>query len=162
MVHSQLEQTVIISRITSTPHPHSENCSFCMFSLFHFSSIFQGGSVDPICPYVRTPMPQVAAAGAESAVYTDRRCRCSGRRRRRREARLESGRTPIRCLASCGRPRRRAAGGTAPPRWLRRRHGMRSPSSSSCDAVCRRPSGRASWSRRSSSCTTSRCNINNT
>ena len=26
-----------------------------MFSLFNFSSIFQGGSADPICPYVRTP-----------------------------------------------------------------------------------------------------------
>jgi len=29
-----------------------------MFSLFNFSSIFsRGGSADPICPYVRTPMP---------------------------------------------------------------------------------------------------------
>ena len=27
-----------------------------MFSLFNFSSIFLGGSADPICPYVRTPM----------------------------------------------------------------------------------------------------------
>ena len=27
-----------------------------MFSLFNFSSIFPVGSVDPICPYVRTPM----------------------------------------------------------------------------------------------------------
>ena len=27
-----------------------------MFSLFNFSSIFPGGSADPICPYVRTPM----------------------------------------------------------------------------------------------------------
>jgi len=26
------------------PHPHSENYSFCMFSLFNFSSIFQGAS----------------------------------------------------------------------------------------------------------------------
>ena len=142
--------------------PIQKTALFACFRFFIFHPFFQGGSVDPICLYVRTPMPQVAAAGAESAVYTDRRCRCSGRRRRRRAARPESGRTPIRCLASCGRPRRRAAGGTAPPRWLRRRHGMRSPSSSSCDAVCRRPSGRASWSRRSSSCTTSRCNINNT
>ena len=34
-----------------------ENCYFCMFSLFNFSSIFPGGgSADPICPYVRTPM----------------------------------------------------------------------------------------------------------
>ena len=39
------------------PHPHSENCSFCTFLLFtHFSSIFPGGSADPICLYVRTPM----------------------------------------------------------------------------------------------------------
>ena len=29
-----------------------------MFSLFNFSFIFQGGSADPICPYVRTPMQQ--------------------------------------------------------------------------------------------------------
>ena len=29
---------------------------FCMFSLFNISSIFPGGSADPICPYVRTPM----------------------------------------------------------------------------------------------------------
>ena len=27
-----------------------------MFSLFNFSSIFLGGSADPICPYVRMPM----------------------------------------------------------------------------------------------------------
>ena len=27
-----------------------------MFSLFHFSSVFQRGSADRICPYVRTPM----------------------------------------------------------------------------------------------------------
>ena len=27
-----------------------------MFSLFNFSSIFPGGSADPICTYVRTPM----------------------------------------------------------------------------------------------------------
>ena len=27
-----------------------------MFSLFNVSSIFPGGSADPICPYVRTPM----------------------------------------------------------------------------------------------------------
>ena len=39
------------------PPPRSENCFFCMFSLFNFSSIFQGGSADPICPCVRTPMP---------------------------------------------------------------------------------------------------------
>jgi len=27
-----------------------------MVSLFNFSSIFPGGSADPICPYVRTPV----------------------------------------------------------------------------------------------------------
>jgi len=27
-----------------------------MFSLFNFSSVFKGGSADPICPYVRTSM----------------------------------------------------------------------------------------------------------
>jgi len=29
---------------------------FCMFTLCNFSSIFPGGSADPICPYVRTPV----------------------------------------------------------------------------------------------------------
>jgi len=38
----QLDQPVI-TRITS-PHPHKENCSFCMFSLFNFSSFLQGAS----------------------------------------------------------------------------------------------------------------------
>ena len=33
-----------------------------MLSLFNFSSIFPGGSGDPICPYVRTPMAAAAAA----------------------------------------------------------------------------------------------------
>ena len=41
----------------STP-PHPENCSFCMFSLFNFCSIFPEGSADLICPYVRTPMEE--------------------------------------------------------------------------------------------------------
>jgi len=33
-----------------------------MFSLSNFSSIFPGGSADPICPYVRTPMCSAFAA----------------------------------------------------------------------------------------------------
>jgi len=38
-----------------------------MFLLFNFSSIFPGGSADPICPYVRTPM--VAAANLPARRY---------------------------------------------------------------------------------------------
>ena len=34
-----------------------------MFSLFNFSSIFPGGSADPICPYVRTPMDVLCTSG---------------------------------------------------------------------------------------------------
>ena len=61
MVHSELFQNKYVvsnqsSLVLLHPHPHSENCSFCMFSLFNFSSIFPGGSADPFCPYVRMPM----------------------------------------------------------------------------------------------------------
>jgi len=42
-------------------NPHSENCSFCMFSLFIFFIHLSRGSADPICPYVRTPMSVYAA-----------------------------------------------------------------------------------------------------
>ena len=45
-----------------------ENCSFCMFSLYNFSSIFPWGSADPICPYVRTPMPLLPVTG-KTAVH---------------------------------------------------------------------------------------------
>ena len=55
----------------SPPHLHSEKCSFCMFSLFNFSSIFPGGSAGPICPYVRTPMTDRHADEA-TADATDR------------------------------------------------------------------------------------------
>ena len=43
------------SAVKFPPHPHPfRKLLFCMFSLFNFSSIFPGGSADPICPYVRT------------------------------------------------------------------------------------------------------------
>ena len=46
----------------STPAPpHSENCSFCMFSLSIFHPFFHGGSADSICHYVRTPVDRTAA-----------------------------------------------------------------------------------------------------
>jgi len=51
--HHQLDQPVI-TRITSPP-PLFRKLLFCMFSLFNFSSLFPGGTADPICPYVRTP-----------------------------------------------------------------------------------------------------------
>jgi len=64
MVHSQLDQTVI-TRITSPhPTPIQKTALFCIFSLFH--QFFQGGSSDPICPYMRMPM-------IISAVVTHRR-----------------------------------------------------------------------------------------
>ena len=45
-----------------------ENCSFCLFSLFNFSSIFQQGDglAGTICPYVRTP--KVVHAVHKSAI----------------------------------------------------------------------------------------------
>jgi len=46
------------------PTFHSENCcSFACFRFLIFHNFFQGGSGDPICPYVRTPMDGVAAVG---------------------------------------------------------------------------------------------------
>jgi len=53
----QLDQPVI-TRITS-PHPLSENCSFAYFRFLIFHP-FLGGSADPVCLYVRTPMGQGA------------------------------------------------------------------------------------------------------
>ena len=38
-----------------TPRLHSENLSFCMFSLFNFSSIFQGGQLTPFAPMCGRP-----------------------------------------------------------------------------------------------------------
>ena len=37
-----------------------------MLSLFNFSSIFQGWSADPICPYVRTPV--INAVGGDDDI----------------------------------------------------------------------------------------------
>ena len=51
--HHQLDQP-FITRITS-PHPYSENCSFCMFTLFNFSSIFPGGQLTPFAPMCGRP-----------------------------------------------------------------------------------------------------------
>jgi len=55
-----------------------------MFSLFNFSSIFPGGSADPICPYVRTPMAQwrnLVGVNAMSCVgTTSRPTRCANTR----------------------------------------------------------------------------------
>jgi len=42
-----------------------------MYSLFNFSSIFQGGgSADPICPYVRTPMVATSAKQMSAQTIT--------------------------------------------------------------------------------------------
>jgi len=60
MVHSEvylkyyLNKYVVSIAPFSTPAftltPHSENCSFCMFSLFGFSLIFPGGQLTPFAP----------------------------------------------------------------------------------------------------------------
>ena len=57
MMHSEVYLKKICgqhSAVHPTPTTHSENCSFSMFSLFNFSSIFPGGQLTP--PYVRTPV----------------------------------------------------------------------------------------------------------
>ena len=66
---------------------------FCMFSLFNFSSFFQGGgAADPICPYVRTPMVgcfNEAPCVCVCAAKLRRRVTCYWRGRERRS--LASG-----------------------------------------------------------------------
>ena len=64
MVHSEVYLNKYVVSIAPFSTSACPDCSqnlqktalFCMFSLFNFSSIFRGGSADPICPYVRTPM----------------------------------------------------------------------------------------------------------
>ena len=64
MAHSEVYPNKYVVSIAPFSTPACPDCSqniqkaalFCMFSLFNFSSIFPGGSADPICPYVRTPM----------------------------------------------------------------------------------------------------------
>jgi len=65
MVHSEVYLNKYVVSIAPFSTSACPDCSqnlqktalFCMFSLFNFSSIFPGGgSADPICPYVRTPM----------------------------------------------------------------------------------------------------------
>jgi len=59
-----------------------------MFSLFSFLSIFPGGSADPICPYVRTPMLVVTYTTAPhcdqhpsiESSQPRKQCRCTERR----------------------------------------------------------------------------------
>ena len=56
MVRSEVYLNKYVVSIAPFTHPNSENFPFCMFSRFSFSSIYPGGSADPICPYVQTPM----------------------------------------------------------------------------------------------------------
>ena len=64
MVHSEVYLHKYVVSIAPFSTPACPDCSqnipktavFCVFSLFNISSIFQGGSADPICRYVRTPM----------------------------------------------------------------------------------------------------------
>ena len=58
MVHSEVYLNKHVVSIAPFSTPACPDCSLCcMFLLFNFSSIFPGGSADPICPYVWTPMP---------------------------------------------------------------------------------------------------------
>ena len=57
MVHSEVYlDKYVVSIAPFSPPPIRKTALFCMFSLFNFSSIFPW-SADPICLYVRTPMP---------------------------------------------------------------------------------------------------------
>ena len=64
MVHSEvyLNKYVVSIAPFSTPQ-FRKLLLFCMFSLCNFSSIFPGGSADPIYPYVRMPMGLGLAQG---------------------------------------------------------------------------------------------------
>ena len=57
MVHSEvyLNKYVVSIAPFSPPPTHSENCCFRMFSLFNFSSIFQGGQLTPFAPMCGRP-----------------------------------------------------------------------------------------------------------
>jgi len=64
MVHSEVYLNKYVVSIapfstptfTHTPTPVQKTALFRMFLLLNFSSIFPGGSPEPICPYVQTPM----------------------------------------------------------------------------------------------------------
>jgi len=64
MVHCEVNLNKYVVSIAPFFTPACPDCSkniqktvlFCRFSLFNFSSIFPGGSADPICPYVWTLM----------------------------------------------------------------------------------------------------------
>jgi len=43
-----------------SPPPIQKTALFCTFSLSNFASSFPAGATDPICPYVRTPVPATA------------------------------------------------------------------------------------------------------
>ena len=55
MVHSEVylnKYVVSIAPFSTTAFKIFRKLLFCVCSLFNFSSIFPGGSADPICPYV--------------------------------------------------------------------------------------------------------------
>jgi len=65
MVHSEVYLNKYVVSIAPFSTPACPDCSqniqktslfACFFATFNFSSNFPGGSADPICPYVRTPM----------------------------------------------------------------------------------------------------------
>jgi len=70
MVHSEvyLNKYVVsiapISTIafTPTPTPFRKLLFVACFRFLIFHPFFQGGSADPICPYVRTPMLRISTA----------------------------------------------------------------------------------------------------
>jgi len=85
MVHSEIYLNKFVVSIApfSTPAcpdftltPIQKTALFCMFSLFNFFLPFFRGSADPICPYVRTPMPSIITAVKVTVVVATRGTLC--------------------------------------------------------------------------------------
>ena len=84
MVHSEVYLNKYVVSIAPFSTPACPDCSqniqktalFCMFSLSNFLSIFP---VDPICPYVRTPMDRPyndLRSATGKSIYSAEDCGC--------------------------------------------------------------------------------------
>ena len=65
MVRSEVYLNKYVVSIAPFSPPHSENCSFCMFSRFSFSSIFPGGQLTPFAPMCGRPCVRGCFAAGE-------------------------------------------------------------------------------------------------